>query len=182
MSELAKENLATSQQRQKRWYDQKAKKTSFEVGDKVLVLLPTYTSKLLAQWQGPFVITRKIGDVDYEVELSGRRKNLKILHVNMLRKWYPLSAMDLLAEEVAATSKEDIITWKDQSVDGANPVIGTGLNTEQSEELQDLLESFADMVRDKPVGGTSNFNEEYCQSHTTTSLSDSSRSGKNGTG
>jgi hypothetical protein len=31
--------------------------TEFEIGQKVLVLLPTQTSKLLASWKGPFTIT-----------------------------------------------------------------------------------------------------------------------------
>ncbi|GFN79773.1 reverse transcriptase [Plakobranchus ocellatus] len=37
---------------------------TFEIGDKVLPLLPTNNSKLLLTWRGPFSVTRKISDVD----------------------------------------------------------------------------------------------------------------------
>ena len=46
--ELAKENLAKAQQRQKKWYDENARERQIEPGSQVLILLPTETSKLLA--------------------------------------------------------------------------------------------------------------------------------------
>ena len=58
MSELARENLARAQKRQKRWYDENARERRFEPGEQVLVLLPTDTSKLLAQWHGPYPVLR----------------------------------------------------------------------------------------------------------------------------
>ena len=51
--ELARENLLKSQEKQKTWYDCKAREQSFDQGDKVLVLLPSSTDKLSAEWQGP---------------------------------------------------------------------------------------------------------------------------------
>ena len=44
---LAQEELEKSQKRYKRHYDWKAKPRRFEVGDQVLILLPTYSNKLL---------------------------------------------------------------------------------------------------------------------------------------
>jgi hypothetical protein len=38
----------------------KARDRKLEVGQKVLILLPTHTSKLLASWKGPFVVTDKV--------------------------------------------------------------------------------------------------------------------------
>lgn len=49
----------------------------------MLVLLPSDTSKLLAQWKGPF---EKVGNVDYRVKV--KRNKETIFHVNMLNKWY----------------------------------------------------------------------------------------------
>ena len=40
----------------------------------MLVLLPTSSSKQLAQWQGPYTIERKVEKVNYEVDMSDRRK------------------------------------------------------------------------------------------------------------
>ena len=46
MSQLVAKHLANSQQKQKQHYDRSAKCRSFEVGDQVLVLLPTAVNKL----------------------------------------------------------------------------------------------------------------------------------------
>ena len=46
----------------------------FEKGDFVLVLLPTSSSKLLAQWQGPYQIEKKVGKVNYVVDMADRKK------------------------------------------------------------------------------------------------------------
>ena len=54
MSELVQENMKRAQQKQKAWYDRNAREREFQPYDQVLVLLPTTTNKLLAQWQGPY--------------------------------------------------------------------------------------------------------------------------------
>lgn len=83
----ARENLQQSQARQKHWYDQSARTRTFEPGEEVLLLLPTSEHKLLAKWQGPYVVKRKIGPVTYEREIPSRTQPLQIYHVNMLKKW-----------------------------------------------------------------------------------------------
>lgn len=65
--EQAKENLMEKQQAQKRWYDQHARLRQFQPGQRVLLLLPTSTHKLLTKWQGPYTVARKMGLVTYEV-------------------------------------------------------------------------------------------------------------------
>lgn len=52
------------------------------VGDKVLVLLPKDSNKLLMQWKGPFSVTKKINKVDYQNDMKGK---LKTYHVYMLK-------------------------------------------------------------------------------------------------
>ena len=56
MTELVQKNLSKAQQQQKRWYDSNAHSREFNPGDQVLVLLPSSTNKLWAQWQGPYEI------------------------------------------------------------------------------------------------------------------------------
>lgn len=58
LGRLSWENLLQAQQRQQRLYNRGAKLRQFLLGDKLLVLLPSASSKLLAKWQGPFVVTR----------------------------------------------------------------------------------------------------------------------------
>ncbi len=50
MAELVQQNLGRAQAQQKVWYDRNARSRELEPGDDVLVLLPTSTSKLFAQW------------------------------------------------------------------------------------------------------------------------------------
>lgn len=68
---VAQENIEMAQQCQKAHCDQKARERDFQVGDKVLILLPTSANKLLTKWQGPFKIIRKAGPVDSEVYRPG---------------------------------------------------------------------------------------------------------------
>ncbi len=85
--EQAKENLQEKQQAQKRWYDQHARLRQFQPGQKVLLLLPTSTSKLLAKWQGPYTVVRKMGPVTYEVHHPDKGKARQTYHVNLLKEW-----------------------------------------------------------------------------------------------
>ncbi|XP_011404379.1 PREDICTED: uncharacterized protein LOC100633088 [Amphimedon queenslandica] len=57
--EVVKENMKKSQGRQKMWYDRRARNKVFKEGDKVLVLLPSSTHKLTAEWQGPYRVKRR---------------------------------------------------------------------------------------------------------------------------
>lgn len=69
--EQTKENLQEKRV-QKRWYDQHVRLRQFQPGQKVLLLLPTSTCKLLAKWQGTYTVVRKMGPVTYEVQTRAR--------------------------------------------------------------------------------------------------------------
>ncbi len=84
MSELACENLAAAQSRQESWYDKTARRRSFKPDVKVLVLLPTTSNKLLAEWQGPYRVVKHSGKVDYVVNTHDRRQKQRVFHINML--------------------------------------------------------------------------------------------------
>lgn len=99
MSALAQENLAKAQVQQKRWYDRNARERAFQPGEHVLALLPTSTHKLLAKWQGPYPMKRRISPVTYEVDMFDKQKRRRIFHINMLRKWHAPTALNLWAEE-----------------------------------------------------------------------------------
>ena len=55
-------------------YDRTARQRKLKKGDQVLVLLPTSTSKLLAQWQGPYSVSKAIGNVNYLIVMYDHRK------------------------------------------------------------------------------------------------------------
>ena len=67
---LAKEQLESSQARQKKHFDKKTKARRFSPGDKVLVLLPTDANKLLVHWKGPYDIINTVGLNAYKVNIK----------------------------------------------------------------------------------------------------------------
>ena len=87
MREEVQSNLSAASSHQKVWYDRSARERTFQPGEEVLVLLPTTTSKLTAQWQAPYQVVGAVGKVNYRVHMQGWWKKTRIFHVNMLQKW-----------------------------------------------------------------------------------------------
>ncbi len=87
LGQLSMENLLQAQDKQSQLYNRGTRLRNFAPGDKVLVLLPTSSSKLLAKWQGPFEVTRRVGDLNYEVIRTDRSGACQIYHLNLLKKW-----------------------------------------------------------------------------------------------
>lgn len=147
---LVRENITDAQDRQKRWYDQNTVEREFQVDDKVLVLLPTATNKLLAQWQGPYTIVQKMGKVTYVVHMYDRRKSHRTFHVNMLRKWHTPVHTSMMAEDVSEFgAEEDVAFWKEGG-SLAKPRVGEKLSSLQKKEIESLLGEYADIFRDTP--------------------------------
>ena len=66
-------------------YNLRAKNKSFQIGDKVIILLPNSTTKAFARWQGPAEIVAKKSANSYLVEFQGARRHL---HANFLRPYH----------------------------------------------------------------------------------------------
>ena len=77
--ELAQETLKHVQDGMKVCYDLKSADRIFEVGEQVLVLLPTSSKSLEVQWKGPYRITEKLNEVDYLVASGKRQKQDKTI-------------------------------------------------------------------------------------------------------
>ena len=71
---LAPAEREKNQGRNKDLYNRKARKRSFQLGDKILVLLPTDQNKLLMQWKGPFEIKGTKWGNNYQVEVNKKVK------------------------------------------------------------------------------------------------------------
>ncbi|KAK3798815.1 hypothetical protein RRG08_005373 [Elysia crispata] len=91
---LAKEQLESSQARLKKYFHKQTKARRFGPGNKVLVLLPTDTNKLLVQWKGPYM-----GSNDYKVEINGKKKTM---HANLLKKYLSRD------EETSSRTRDDL--------------------------------------------------------------------------
>ena len=82
--ELAQENLKKASERHKIYFDKKARVLNMKQGEKVLVLLPSDSNKLLMQWKGPYQILKRVSKVDYQVDVKGK---VKTYHANMLKRY-----------------------------------------------------------------------------------------------
>ena len=88
---LARVNLRKSQRKDKHYYDKKASNVSFQVGDEVWLHNKAkkkgLSPKLMAKWLGPFRITKKLSEVNYELtDLLNKRKPTAV-HVNRLKPY-----------------------------------------------------------------------------------------------
>ena len=103
---LAKEQLESSQARQKKYFEKKTKARRFNPGDKVLVFLPTDANKFLIQWKGPYDIINLVGLNDYKVKINGKEKTL---HANLLKKYLSRNEeTSLRVSEVSSQRRDDL--------------------------------------------------------------------------
>ena len=75
---MAHDNLKKVQGKQKAYYDRRARSRRLKVFDKMLLLLPTDSNKLLLQWKGPFEV------VDYRIDVKGV---IGTYHANILTQY-----------------------------------------------------------------------------------------------
>ena len=148
MKNIADENLKKAQLQQKHWYDQNARVREFKPDDMVLLLLPTSTSKLLAQWQGPFRVIKKIGRVNYQIEMPHHRKKKQIYHTNLLKKWESQSAECFAAGEAEDDEEEDFPDWRADKK--ALPTVGSQLSPQQKVNVHDIFKEFEDVLQSEP--------------------------------
>ena len=154
MTELVQENLSKAQKQQKAWYDQNARSREFQPGDQVLVLLPTYTNKLVAQRQGPYAVVQHLGKVNYEIEMADKWKKKWIVCINMLRKWHIPLNLVCLAFEVMEDSEEseDLVDWDGSCscAEEEKPLVSEELDEQQQAELEELLCESKDVLQSEP--------------------------------
>ena len=79
--ELAKSELAKIQTRNKNYYDRRTRERKLNVGDSVLLLLPTERNKLTLAWRGPYKVVGVVGEVDYRIEINNGK--VKTYHINI---------------------------------------------------------------------------------------------------
>lgn len=143
MTEFASAHLKETQKKQKMWYDRKARIRSFEPGQKVLVMLPTSENKLLGKWQGPFEVAKKIGTTTYEIATPGQARSHRVLHINLLKEWFPQSESAVVNLIRLVKDEEEA---EEQYLPGtvsqpSPPVDLNHLPVEQRAQLQPLCDS-----------------------------------------
>lgn len=87
LGQLTEENLLQGQDHQSWLHNRDTQLWEFALGYKVLDLPPMSSSKLLVKWQGPFEVTQRVREVDYEVRQTDRGDAFQRYHLNFLKLW-----------------------------------------------------------------------------------------------
>ena len=88
---LAQDIVQLAQQKQKQYFDQKAKDCTFDVGERVWFFTPHKRkgkcTKLLHFWHDPFRIVEKTSPVNYRLTSCDERRRTFVVHVNRLKTY-----------------------------------------------------------------------------------------------
>jgi hypothetical protein len=106
---MVRENLRVAQSRQKSYADHKRRELSFEVGDFVYLKVSPMRGlshfkvrgKLAPRFIGPLKISKKKGEVAYELELPPQLSDVNnVLHVSQLKKCMCVPEEQIAMEDV----------------------------------------------------------------------------------
>ena len=155
--QLACDNLEKVQFKQKTYYDKCARSHKFDVGVKVLLLLPTESNKLLLQWKGPYEVVEIVNRMDYRVDVDGV---VGTYHANMLKQYVErknVTSHCLLSAEANVTVNDETDTEEFGLEDCTVPTakqpqsyndvsISNALTSEQHAEVEALIEQCPDVL------------------------------------
>ena len=68
---LAQDNVRKLDIKQNAFYDKRARSRKFDVGDKVLLLLPSESNKVLLQWNSPYEVLEVVNVMNYKINVRG---------------------------------------------------------------------------------------------------------------
>lgn len=108
-------------------------------------MLPDNIHKLLAQWQGPFQVTRKVGPVNYEVLRTRLVCRKQIYHINLLKKWHPQEGWPMQRNG----DLDDLGGPEISQGVGEQPKVEGTLKREQ-ERLKEIIKELQDVVNKIP--------------------------------
>lgn len=147
---LAQEELEKAGDSYQYYYDKHAREREVNVGDKVLLLLPTSHNKLLLQWQGPFEVVKKANRYNYVLDVNGTERKY---HINMIKRYHER----FVKEGDSKRSKDVERSNATCDVDVMRGVIGGKSNVDESSEQENeddsVLACVAVVSEDHDEGG-----------------------------
>lgn len=136
--QLANDNEFTNKRKEKFYYDRNCRKRNFKLGDKVLLLLPTSSNKLVAEWKGPYEVVRKVNKVDYVVRIGDHER---MYHINMLRPFH---------ERIEAQAVPEEIGLVQDCVEIDSPCINNNLTGNQHNSIKRVIDKHTSLFSDVP--------------------------------
>ena len=111
---LAQDNVRKLDIKQNAFYDKRARSRKFDVGDKVLLLLPSESNKVLLQWNGPYEVLEVVNAMNYKINVKG------------VVNTYPANMLKLYVERQNVTSYRSAVIdahCNDKSKDHSDPTV-----------------------------------------------------------
>ena len=158
---LAHEHLVAASKKQAKYFNKSSRQRRLTIGDQVLILQPERQNKMQLLWKGPYVVTDRIGDGNYKVQVNDKEK---LYHINMLKKYI---ARDAMKEEevhiVAVVMCEDDNADTDSRKSSTIPVVplkktegpshvkmAENLTEGQKKQVQEVCQRYAEALSDLP--------------------------------
>ena len=150
VAERAKTHADIAQQQYKRQYDKRSSVRCLNPGEKVLIVVPSSTKKLFAEFCGSHPVIRRKENDNYLIQLP---KRTTILHINILKLF--IEREEFVGEVLIAESheEEDRIEFAigiESHESEKKFKMGSQLNESQRNDLKRLFEEFEDIFRDRP--------------------------------
>ena len=113
-------NNRKSHQKNKAYYDKKAKERKFEVNDKVYLYCPARKPdrchKFRSFWKGPFIVVQKMSDLNYKI-VDKKGKEF-VVHINRLKKLYDQTPWNFESARHPRQPRQKIRQLDTETLDG----------------------------------------------------------------
>ena len=128
------------------WYNKKASDRVFTIGDLVLVMLPSFTNKLLAKCMGLYTVEEVFSNTTYKIASPHARKNYRTFHINMLLKWQSPSAVYILSteetEKITDNTGPEFPGWKMENTGDIQPDMDVKLSQERKADIKEAVKTY----------------------------------------
>ena len=156
---LADDNCNTAQDRYVNYYNKTAKHKEFEIGEQVLVLLPSSTNKLVSEWIGPATVVGIVSNYGYRIALNTGA--IRILHANNLRKFVTrINAVGVIYDEdkdfgsIECCPPVNLNKDEQETIEAIKNVDLSHLDVQKAKQLRELLYKHRFVFNNRP--GTCN--------------------------
>ena len=110
--------------------------------------MPIHGKPLQARYYGPYTVDKKLSDVNYIVNIPGRRKQKQLCHINMLKKYIDRDSSVISSVNLVNTVllEQNQIDSEDINFVKSDPTLSKLMN---SDILKDLDKKLSHLSLDK---------------------------------
>ncbi len=90
-------------------------------------------------------VIKKIGKVNYQIEMTGKRKTRKIFHVNMLRRYQTSNFVGFVQDTNVPEEGDEIGVWETTNPLANEALLGAELTDSQREDVWSLIAKYSNV-------------------------------------